>query len=561
MGDGWSLFIPLRSSWDALLSSRGNVSETITVYDETIARRLRNLEKRLEDVLYRVSSDSKNVAAVSSLTDETRRGIVTIEERIRELGKRVDQVLADQSGHTDEVVGVLTRTVLGVREDVEELRRRVLEGVGEVRGVVGGVEKRVASLEGLAGGAGKGLSREEVEKRVVELVRREVPSLMVARVGEGGQVEVDGNFLGYLKGRFAEREEVEEVQGSVGRALEGVETALGGLRRVEEEVGRVDQDVQESKKDVPAAPGVSVEEVRRIFDEQTGTLMTRPDVEGIIEKAKTEIHHSFNKVLTTKADSETLTLIIDELDFLQTNKARLTALLSNDPPPSTTLLTRDETLQLLTDRLLDLRASIRKDVEDSEESVRRVAGEVVGRALERFWKGGEDGGVGRPDYALASAGGFVVHALTSEGLYGGGGGWVGRLVGVRRPRGFGPGMALTPGTLPGKCWSMEGSSGHLGIHLARRITPHAFTIDHLHPTLSLDPTLSSAPKDIELWAVSDVRRFKSLDWDSPSARGIPKPGDGGEKPAGVLMAVQRFEREDGVRTFAVREEVESEMVE
>jgi hypothetical protein len=138
-------------------------------------------------------------------------------------------------------------------------------------------------------------------------------------------------------------------------------------------------------------------------------------------------------------------------------------------------------------------------------------------------------------------------------------------------------------------------NGTLGVHLAMPVIPTSFTIDHVPKELVLatnsasstgasepkssskgnneksggpssqnqHPGLSSAPKDIELWAVLDPVLFPSLDLDNPQTRSLPKPPSSSSKsnrrssspPAGILLASHRFDpRETNVQTFPVRVE-------
>ncbi|KAI0745555.1 UNC-like C-terminal-domain-containing protein, partial [Earliella scabrosa] len=101
------------------------------------------------------------------------------------------------------------------------------------------------------------------------------------------------------------------------------------------------------------------------------------------------------------------------------------------------------------------------------------------------------------DYASASAGAFVVDALTSPT-------YTGHL--EKRSSHYHnalwlkpPILALVPELQPGHCWAMAGSSGTLGVTLAQAIEPRAFTIDHIAKPISLQYT--SAPKDGEIWGV------------------------------------------------------------
>lgn len=66
----------------------------------------------------------------------------------------------------------------------------------------------------------------------------------------------------------------------------------------------------------------------------------------------------------------------------------------------------------------------------------------------------------------------------------------------------GANMALHYVTVPGYCWPFEGSTGHLGIRLTRRILLTDVTIDHVADGLVLDRR--SAPRQMSLWGLVDA---------------------------------------------------------
>ncbi|KAG2038346.1 UNC-like C-terminal-domain-containing protein [Suillus americanus] len=105
-----------------------------------------------------------------------------------------------------------------------------------------------------------------------------------------------------------------------------------------------------------------------------------------------------------------------------------------------------------------------------------------------------------PDFALWSAGARIVPAFTSptydasqpkswfQGLF------TSRI----QPEWRFPEVAISPGLNVGNCWPMNGSSGAIGISLARDISPQSITIEHVPRHLSLDSR--SAPKHLEVWS-------------------------------------------------------------
>ncbi|KAE8267775.1 hypothetical protein A4X09_0g4564 [Tilletia walkeri] len=147
--------------------------------------------------------------------------------------------------------------------------------------------------------------------------------------------------------------------------------------------------------------------------------------------------------------------------------------------------------------------------------------ELVDQALELY----SLDKLGRPDYALYSAGARVLPALTSRSY--GQSGTPSRLsapkfwswptggkkteitydAGLASGRGRPPVTALHPDISPGMCWAFPGSRGTLGIKLARRnVRVSHVTIEHAPERLLKDrqdleakSPIRSAPRRLEVW--------------------------------------------------------------
>ncbi|RPD70499.1 hypothetical protein L226DRAFT_470213 [Lentinus tigrinus ALCF2SS1-7] len=111
--------------------------------------------------------------------------------------------------------------------------------------------------------------------------------------------------------------------------------------------------------------------------------------------------------------------------------------------------------------------------------------------------------VGAADYALWSAGAYVLESLTSSTYLSRQHTWW-RLWSSRPQHALQwkpPVLALNPEVHPGYCWAMEGSSGTLGVSLAQTIIAQAVTIDHVAKPLLFQYT--SAPKEVEVWIIPE----------------------------------------------------------
>ncbi|KAG0333341.1 hypothetical protein BG000_009244 [Podila horticola] len=115
----------------------------------------------------------------------------------------------------------------------------------------------------------------------------------------------------------------------------------------------------------------------------------------------------------------------------------------------------------------------------------------------------------QPDYALLSAGGRIIHRLTtSTYLHGHSNKLWDRLNIFRRKTatttvtGRPPEMAITPDVRAGECWAIGGDQGQIAIRLARPIVVTAVSIEHADPRVVLD--VGSAPREVEVWGLNHL---------------------------------------------------------
>ncbi|KAF8575850.1 hypothetical protein K439DRAFT_1368772, partial [Ramaria rubella] len=108
----------------------------------------------------------------------------------------------------------------------------------------------------------------------------------------------------------------------------------------------------------------------------------------------------------------------------------------------------------------------------------------------------------KPDYTISSAGGQIIHHLTTPRyIYRRPTSAIRLLWGRLTGRGFSLGRelitVLEPDTSLRNCWLFEGSHGQIAILLSLDVQISEFTVDHIEKTIAFDRC--SAPKEIELW--------------------------------------------------------------
>ena len=115
--------------------------------------------------------------------------------------------------------------------------------------------------------------------------------------------------------------------------------------------------------------------------------------------------------------------------------------------------------------------------------------------------------LGRPDFALHSAGAQIIPSLTSGTYSISPDGVVGKAVGLVTGSGYATGLspinALHPHNYAGHCWPFQGSEGQLGVKLARRAYISDITIDHVAKEVAFD--LRSTPRQMEVWGLVEGR--------------------------------------------------------
>ncbi|KAJ3108518.1 hypothetical protein HDU96_007505 [Phlyctochytrium bullatum] len=629
--DSWTLFLPLRMTWNPFGEIWGSgdgleaVANGTSLDTSKISKRLQKLEQKLDDIVRRISKGDGAVAGLVKAVGDAASQRSDLYERMRKLGERLEESLDAHSQYENTLAKSIGGSLSSIRAEVAALTKSLQENVksGEVgrkdvetvREALGRLEGRVTIVEKRA----PGLSEDEVKKRILELIKQHVPSMLVASVdGRSKQVTMDPTFLMHLRKQFAPKDVTEEVKSlelklqDELKARKASDAANGGLiKKLEADLKKVSKSSGTSSAAKPAS--VSEDQIKKIVKQEiSSNAAPKVNIDQIMADTRSEIDRAVKQAIAIKADAATVESLLDDANFLKVNRHRIEEILKRDDvqmaeekatagKPKPIILTKEETLALVEAELDRVRGPLRNEIEaflleaskeisqstvveamkeehdkliksipalDSkaeaererrnEEKLKSLAEKMIREALRKY----SADVVARPDYALGTAGAQILPLLTSSNLREERKNIVAKFFGLTKPRGFGPQAILSPTTSPGYCWSMEGSIGQVGVRLVRPVVPHAFTLDHMKADLAYgsdkSTALASAPKDVELWAVYDVITFRSLDTNLPATRSI-KPT--AEPPAALLLAVQRFDPRGGedVQTFPVRKEAVDRM--
>jgi SUN domain-containing protein 1/2 len=147
--------------------------------------------------------------------------------------------------------------------------------------------------------------------------------------------------------------------------------------------------------------------------------------------------------------------------------------------------------------------------------------------------------VGIPDFALRHRGGHPINNLTTPSF---------------DKAQNGPVTALDDLTQPGQCWRFVGSTGQLGVRLSQKVAIFSVTVDHV--PRELVTSVQSAPKNMVLWGVSDIKSTMPELAKAGGGRRLPAL-DGGHDAFLVALASFRYDPHaaSNIQTFSLREEV------
>ncbi|KAJ3415061.1 hypothetical protein HDV05_005587 [Chytridiales sp. JEL 0842] len=560
---------------------------------ESLTRRIEQLESALYNLNKKVSASSTTLSSITKTSTENQQKIKKLAESISGFSSKLDEAFGRLSKVDSKFVNLESASsaaITALRQDMESLSKKLATVTSTVTNskvpgdlqalstMVDKVVTRIGSLE-------KDVKELDASiiKKAKEVLEVHVPPLLVASKDAKGKIVMDPAFYAHLKQMLATQDNVNDITARLGK----VEKTIVEINKNRKSANVINNAV--SKEDVAAivkasltAAGVTKEDLekeRTAFESRVKQALEgfapAESVEQIKQQLETFVSETSTKGYVTSDDVNQL---MNEYDFGKLVREKVNDILQGNGGDGKVVVTRQEVLEVLEEEIVKLKDTVKLEIQAvkenmsgfearaealklDRESVKPLVEAMIKTAMAKF----SADLISKPDYALGSAGAWVVPTLTSKTYSTDSQGWFGKMMGQKVVRGWGPFYALTPGTMPGQCWSMGGTNGTLGIHMAMPIIPSAFTIDHVPKELALSaesvankgghihPGLSSAPKDVELWAVLDPFAFASLQLDDPKVRALPTASNPSKVPAGVLLASNRFDpRESNIQTFSTR---------
>lgn len=364
-------------------------------------------------------------------------------------------------------------------------------------------------IDMLVGKTDAALDRERTVKLVREAIEEILPSRLAVNVdAKTGQVALDPKFWQYLKSHFSAGD---------GKAGSSSSTSIGSW----EDFVNLNSD-----------------KLRKMVNNEVDGLIMREVQDGAILSKK-----SFGAALERELRSLA--------DKLSQSTSEQIARLTHDVDG------KISKIQQMVSGHGSKHASLSSIKLSSGQDVNTIVSTLIDEALSRYSKDI----LGKPDFALYTAGGRVIPSLTSPSyeirpstLSGS---ILAKLTGSGIIRGKAPVTALHHDISTGQCWAINGSSGQLGILLSRTIYPTDITVEHASKDVALD--VSSAPKNFEAWGVvSDAEVFERLSSSSKTNAGEALSSfEEGKNKAGnmirLVKGVYDVEASNNIQTFEVDE--------
>lgn len=529
---------PKGSIWDRLpfTSSSHHPSTSFSApeslpsnFDEVI-QRLVSLESSFRSLSDTSNKQYTTSAEHSSLLRDSNKRLAGLEADFEsERRKNTKNYDSLQKAHTQES-DKIDNTLKGIKNKLDNLndvlksqereRKSDSSDLSKLKNDFSKVNKDFEAYKGrldmLVGKTDAALHRERTVKLVREAIEEILPSRIAVNVdSKTGQVTVDPRFWQYLRSHFSAGD------GKAGSAL-----SKGSVSW---------EDFVHSNSD----------KIRKMIDNEVDSQLMREVREGAILSRK-----SFGEAL----ERELRTLS----DKLSQSTSEQIARLSYEVDGKISKLQQ----QKVNEKQGSKHASPSSIKLSSGQNVNSIVSTLIDEALSKYSKDV----LGKPDFALYTAGGRVIPSLTSPSyeirpstLSGS---LLAKLTGSGIIRGKAPVTALHHDISTGQCWAINGPSGQLGILLSRRIYPLDITVEHASKDVALDVT--SAPKNFEAWGIiSDPHdleeRISSSSQEDHADEAISSLKEGENKIGNMIRLVKGaydVEASNNIQTFEVDESVQ-----
>ncbi|KAK4050894.1 hypothetical protein OIO90_004870 [Microbotryomycetes sp. JL221] len=453
------------------LSSATRAEQSRHGSDRSEIRKLADELTHLEQDFARDRHAAKT--AIESNDEAQRKAKATLEASIRATRTELDST-SKRSKDIGDNVRLHSNEIQRLQSGLDSLSKHVL--------------KLDSSVSTLTNEVRSGIDGDRIAQIALDAIEARLPSKLVVQLDSAGKLRIDPTFWKYLRDAFAERSHVD-------KAIRSEVARLGSRGQTAAPV----QTREPSWEEFLHANEVSLRSwIATEIDGRSGpdAVVSRRMFMDTLKKEIRVLKSDFE--IKVNENVEQIGREILDKVAKQDEIKRKNNLGSNLNPFHHRPKSAGEASKIT--------------IESRDgQNVTAIINSLVDSALLRYSKDV----LGRPDYALFSAGGRVIRSLTSPTYEPHPAGaarkalaWV---TGTKAPRGLPPVVALQPGTTPGSCWPFAGQQGQLGIQLSRTIVPTDVTIEHTSVDVAVDGSVASAPREFEIWAVveqeDDMRRL------------------------------------------------------
>lgn len=441
------------------------------------------------------ASDRKTAKELQNAFRELEHSVHEDQSRSREALAAIDQSVARQAKQNEQA----TRSV---RTDVGALKARLEQTVekqkvdtnavttlrGEVADIASGLSTVRTQVDKVSRDLASSTDADRITKLALEAIGKKLPGKIAVWMDDSGRLDIDPSFWRVLKDAFVDKKTVEKTVDAKLGSFDA--SKRGGFFESAEEGKPAATDA------VPALPSWDTflaqnEEALKTW--VASDLSSRTGNDAFVSK------RTFLDILDRKLKSLQRDFEAKANDNFEEMGREVLAKVARQEEmrrkQESSSGARDASTS--TGRTMTIQGS-------DGQNVTAVISTLVDSALLRYSKDV----LGRPDYALYTAGGRVIRSLTSPsyepyklGRVRSAAAWV---TGATVPQSRPPVTALHPDTSPGACWPFAGPHGQIGIQLSRRVVPTDITLEHISPDVALGGDVSSAPKDFEVWGIVDI---------------------------------------------------------
>lgn len=450
-----------------------DVEKRLTSSFSTLDQKIAGLGKSTSSRLEELGKESKGTAAslqrLEKALDVSRSGL---EVRIQRAESDIQRVERERQNLQDAIKSLEQRKM---GEDSASDTKRFEKKLSTLQDRL---DRSEASLSQLKDALERTTKLADKAQEGLAMLEKKLPEHIAVRTDrKTGQPVLDASFLAMLRAIFAEKGSEASTQASSKPAVSSWNAFLAENR----------------------------ERLRALMVETVdGGFVTRAEQGAILDR------ESFTQLLGRELKSAKRTLEERFNENFSTMQSNIEANLKHSAPKPTRKSSGAQMSKVSTDSPSWAHDYLSTMIGDQNNNV--TAGDAVVALIQTALDKYSADRTGKPDFALATAGGRIIPSLTSPtfaDVRARAPSWLPSLFGagslspssiVNRV----PHLAIHHDTSQGMCWPFAGEEGQLGIGLSRKVIVTDVTLDHLPLEVAYGQD-RSAPRDVTVWGLVERR--------------------------------------------------------